>query len=444
MSVDRITARLGLVRGAQGGAGSLQLDGAADISNVRLNPRDFGARGDGVTDDTVPLTNWLAACQGGALGEWPEGTYRITSGLQITGRVNILAVPGQTILAPAVGTGVALTLGETVVAYGLTSYLRGLTIDGSNDPAGTGLQLGRSVAEECVNLQCHRVEVLGFSDPGGVGIRVADCTDVRFYDCVSAFNDTNLLLNPFTFGLPTQILWDGGLIKFGYTGPGIDIRDGRNILFRHVDIAGHQVQAVSMVVPAGGFVYNIVFEDCWFEANYTSIPANFAITAVGTGGARSHLALVRCFYEAPGQFLATTDVDFVDIDHLLVASAAYVGYLSITGAGTMVDVRGWRAPWNNTPANAFVFAGGAALYGNVVLDDRSNGVNNIYGDGAVVGGNQYIDAARAFVIGANALRGGNGVPAVGLGGNGDFYIRWDGAPGTALYFKSGGAWAAIA
>jgi hypothetical protein len=42
------------------------------------------------------------------------------------------------------------------------------------------------------------------------------------------------------------------------------------------------------------------------------------------------------------------------------------------------------------------------------------------------------------------IRNGAGVPAVGLGNNGDLYINNTGSAGTNLYAKIGGAWVAFA
>lgn len=44
----------------------------------------------------------------------------------------------------------------------------------------------------------------------------------------------------------------------------------------------------------------------------------------------------------------------------------------------------------------------------------------------------------------NQILNGAGVPAVGLGSNGDLYINNTGAAGTNLYAKRGGAWVAFA
>jgi hypothetical protein len=41
------------------------------------------------------------------------------------------------------------------------------------------------------------------------------------------------------------------------------------------------------------------------------------------------------------------------------------------------------------------------------------------------------------------LLAGTGVPAAGLGANGDYYFRQDGAATAHIYFKSAGAWAGL-
>jgi hypothetical protein len=64
---------------------------------------------------------------------------------------------------------------------------------------------------------------------------------------------------------------------------------------------------------------------------------------------------------------------------------------------------------------------------------------NIY-----AGGGHYMGNTTGAVGGA--LFGGSGVPAAGLGANGDYYLRTDapGAAGTRIYVKSAGAWVATA
>ncbi len=82
---------------------------------------------------------------------------------------------------------------------------------------------------------------------------------------------------------------------------------------------------------------------------------------------------------------------------------------------------------------------------------RANGVM-AWGDGTnSVDTNLYRDSPNvlatddAFRVNASSrIHSGTGVPAGSLGTNGDFFLRTDGSPGSALWFKASGAWSSIA
>lgn len=86
------------------------------------------------------------------------------------------------------------------------------------------------------------------------------------------------------------------------------------------------------------------------------------------------------------------------------------------------------------------------VYLSQVIPDYVTGALTIQGTvsgGSVssTGGHQL---GNGTVVGP-ALYGGTGVPAAGLGVNGDYYFRADGSSATThIYFKSAGAWAGIA
>lgn len=116
--------------------------------------------------------------------------------------------------------------------------------------------------------------------------------------------------------------------------------------------------------------------------------------------------------------------------------------------------RVWVGGSSGTQQAFWTFAGGG------VTDQNPGGPGHLipYSSGAGFGANTqdigsnswpvrncYIGTALQFgVSGANqsGLRSGTGVPAAGLGANGDFYFRLDGAVGAALYQKRAGAWVA--
>lgn len=70
---------------------------------------------------------------------------------------------------------------------------------------------------------------------------------------------------------------------------------------------------------------------------------------------------------------------------------------------------------------------------------------SLLGGGAAGTGLASLSATQVSVGGVSLL-GGTGVPAAGLGANGNFYFRVDGggAGATHIYFKNAGAWIGIA
>lgn len=101
----------------------------AMIEDGDLNPRDYGAVGDGITNDTVALKNWLAAMQAtGRSGFLIEGRYLVTPGELVWTFDNspTVANPG-----PA---------GPTIYTCGLPRLVSDGTVDApllsiNNDPA---------------------------------------------------------------------------------------------------------------------------------------------------------------------------------------------------------------------------------------------------------------------------------------------------------------------
>jgi hypothetical protein len=98
---------------------------AAMDSSAGTNVQSFGAIGDGVTDDTLALQQWLNSIPVGGVGYLPAATYRITAGLTInTSQVTIIGVPYQTIInyAGASTTTDIFAVGNGVSAVAMCSF----------------------------------------------------------------------------------------------------------------------------------------------------------------------------------------------------------------------------------------------------------------------------------------------------------------------------------
>jgi len=97
------------------------------MSDKALNPRQFGAKGDGITDDTAAINMWLAAAA--ALRRFNaflnDGcTYRYTSSISVPAKVRILGDNVTTLQRGAVSTG--------EVQLGSGSALRNVVLDANN------------------------------------------------------------------------------------------------------------------------------------------------------------------------------------------------------------------------------------------------------------------------------------------------------------------------
>jgi parallel beta-helix repeat protein len=86
------------------------------INGTPVNVKDYGAQGNGVTNDTVAFGLAITAASGGLL-ELPPGTYRIVSALTIPANTTITGY-GATLDFSTAGNIAALTLGSNVKLFG--------------------------------------------------------------------------------------------------------------------------------------------------------------------------------------------------------------------------------------------------------------------------------------------------------------------------------------
>ena len=104
-----------------------------------LSVKDFGAVGDGSTDDTTALQNALNAGASGCV-YFPQGTYKITAGLTVSANTTLRAYPRKAIInvqpfstAPILGDTGSLNYNNGFVINGDDVIFDGLWIKGSNE-----------------------------------------------------------------------------------------------------------------------------------------------------------------------------------------------------------------------------------------------------------------------------------------------------------------------
>lgn len=118
-------------------AGAVNRDINFKLAEI-VSVKDFGATGDGTTDDTVFIQNAIDFVQtnGGGDVYFPNGTYRITAPLVIDGGANLIGdnatINNQSLTEHAVEAGT-----DPTVFNGFTSTIQNITFTGSSSGAGT-------------------------------------------------------------------------------------------------------------------------------------------------------------------------------------------------------------------------------------------------------------------------------------------------------------------
>lgn len=156
------------VGGALAGAGCTAA-AAAPAATRTASPRDYGAVGDGVADDTAAINACLAANRGVDFGG-PESTYRITD------TVLVAESSPQTLVA----AGATIRAGAPVVLMRLRNAghtVRGLSFDGGAQPDGTAVVVEATAAGSLVD-HCSFTDVAGNAvnvQPGAHRTRIVGC-----------------------------------------------------------------------------------------------------------------------------------------------------------------------------------------------------------------------------------------------------------------------------
>lgn len=128
--------------------------------------RDYGAAGDGATDDTAAIQAALAAASPSGAVFFPDGTYLVSSPLDKPASVSLFGLTragavlkmktGANVAAVIRTSGFAALTGTTSRSGEFNSEIRNLTIDGNKagNTAGVGLQLyGKHFRLENITVQ---------------------------------------------------------------------------------------------------------------------------------------------------------------------------------------------------------------------------------------------------------------------------------------------------
>ena len=323
----------------------------------RLTARDFGATGDGVTDDGPALAAAMAAAAAsGRMLEIGEGSFRTTQPLLLGGGAAGLIMRGAILYAGPAGQ-VALTLGDGAAVRNAAKRYEGLRVlraslsDWENE-ADIGLVL-RNLDASFVEIR----QVEGFT----IGVRTLGVE--------RGFEDTTLILGRIVnnrIGLDvrtetaaawnTSIRYYGGHFAIGSTvypdkdrfgirfsaAPGAYVAHNRHVF----DGPNFELQAINRPISGIPFLMEVNSRSIWARAMRMEGCSPFA--ARHTGGAQDHVYEVAWANQAY----------LVDVDYTATATrvGAVVRRFHQTAAfreatrevGSVPNLRAARIRWSNT------------------------------------------------------------------------------------------------
>lgn len=243
---------------------------------------DFGAIGDGVTDDTVAIQAAIDYLKTGNNigGEifFPRGTYIISSTL-------VLNAPGITLIGESMG-------GQWNIANARGSFIKYVTVD--TNPAiqitegssGTGYGWGCNLKNLQIETASSYGIQLGNADGSPVSwwgiidnvyVTGATIAGVRFYGAqegvlrkVHAENNAiGFLFDKISGGgvYPNSAVHLNSCRGYSNSQEGIRINQGENLLFTSCVWESNGYEGVNVVNDADGEVTTLTFNGCWVEDN---------------------------------------------------------------------------------------------------------------------------------------------------------------------------------
>jgi hypothetical protein len=400
------------------------------IDHAPINAVDYGAVGDGVTDDTAALQTAIDAA-----GNWasvafaktlyiPSGVYKTTSTLLIRPYINIVGDSmGKTTIQPAISSGPALSSDATTgVAEAYLQRFNNFAIDGTN-VTGTGYAWLFKTNKNSVIEQLLFRNFTGSASPV-VSIEGA-CYGLSFNDCVWETNQAHLQIvatdapagNFSTASYFTACRFDE--ITQNSTN-GIYIRDCADIQFiRCIFQAMRSFYAIYIEGTANAATtHEHIIRDCWFEDNGNGQANSSGIYLKGVSGKPVNKCIIESnrFHQSTGNLPNfQVRLEYTDKTYIQFNSEGFGGtFLKDSGNNTNVyierkSVSASEISYPNVPVAWGSFNGKTSVTLNSTFG-VSGIVRNSAGNYTVTMSQTMSNGSTAIV--ANAEDGSVGVPLI--------------------------------
>jgi hypothetical protein len=253
------------------------------IDGAVVNVKDFGAVGDGVTDDTAAIQAAIDSNASFIQVYIPPGTYRLSSPLIIDRQnLSLFGAAQWTTLFPDAG----VTAIEVSKNNGTQrTQLRDFRIYGNTNATG-GIALGGDFVAFC---QIQNLVILNFLATGSFGIKLSKVQELDIDNCYIADNYNNIHFPNAAGNFATSVHIHG---QGGYVGRASNVGillDKEAVSFKVSDIV---IESNDVGFACQGLGNQVTFDNIHFEANGG---AN-AIYVAGNSARSGQFTIKNCFF----------------------------------------------------------------------------------------------------------------------------------------------------